>query len=64
MADTQEKAPARRGRPAKRVYINVLVRESTRAAMNRIKARDGVPSQGELIDQLVEAHEAGRRGRA
>lgn len=40
-----------RGRPARRVFINVSVRESTRKAMNTLRLRHGI-TQGELLDQL------------
>jgi hypothetical protein len=45
--------PARRGRPPKRVYINVLVKASTREGLTRMKASENLPSQGEVIDMLV-----------
>jgi hypothetical protein len=41
-----------RGRPARRVFINVSVRESTRKAMNSMTRRLGM-TQGELLDQLM-----------
>jgi hypothetical protein len=50
-ASTTRKAPAR-GRPARRVFINVSVRESTRKALNTLTRRHGV-TQGELLDQLL-----------
>ena len=56
------KAP-RRGRPPKRVFINVLVRETTRAGLIRLKASDRRPSQGEVIDELVAAELERRAGR-
>ena len=40
------------GRPAKKVYINVLVREATRKQMNVMTRRHGI-TQGELLDRLV-----------
>lgn len=43
----------KRGRPPKRVFINVLVRETTRAALTRLKLAGKLASQGEVIDQLV-----------
>jgi hypothetical protein len=49
------RTPARttaRGRPARRVFINVSVRESTRKAMNSMTRRLGM-TQGELLDQLM-----------
>jgi hypothetical protein len=46
-------APPRRGRPPRRVYINVLVRATTRESLSRLKAESGLASQGEVIDQLV-----------
>jgi hypothetical protein len=45
--------PARRGRPPRRVYINVLVKASTRESLTRLKASEDLPSQGEVIDMLV-----------
>jgi hypothetical protein len=45
--------PARRGRPPKRVYINVLVKATTREGLTRMKASENLPSQGEVIDMLV-----------
>ena len=35
------------------VYINVLVRSTTRSALTRLKAQEGAPSQGAVIDGLV-----------
>jgi hypothetical protein len=46
------RAPTR-GRPPKRVYINVLVKASTREALTRMKAAGELRSQGEVIDSLV-----------
>ncbi len=53
-----------RGRPPKRVFINVLVRETTRAGLTRLKSAWSVASQGEVIDRLVaEAASAAPRKR-
>jgi len=41
-----------RGRPPRRVFINVSVRESTRKTMNTLRRRLGL-TQGELLDQLL-----------
>ncbi|MCA3178794.1 MAG: hypothetical protein O9345_14400 [Burkholderiaceae bacterium] len=46
-------APPRRGRPPRRVYINVLVKATTREGLTRLKADGQLASQGEVIDQLV-----------
>lgn len=46
-------APARRGRPPRKVYINVLVKATTREALTRLKASGDFASQGEVIDALV-----------
>ena len=46
-------AAARRGRPPRRVYINVLVKATTREGLTRLKADGQLASQGEVIDQLV-----------
>jgi hypothetical protein len=35
------------------VYINVLVRATTRAALTSLKKQVGAPSQGAVIDHLV-----------
>jgi hypothetical protein len=45
--------PPRRGRPPRRVYINVLVKATTREALTRLKAEGELASQGEVIDSLV-----------
>ncbi|RPH44611.1 MAG: hypothetical protein EHM87_09675 [Burkholderiales bacterium] len=45
--------PTRRGRPPRRVYINVLVKATTREGLTRMKATENLPSQGEVIDMLV-----------
>jgi hypothetical protein len=45
--------PTRRGRPPRRVYINVLVKATTREGLTRMKATESLPSQGEVIDMLV-----------
>ena len=44
---------SRRGRPSRRVYINVLVKATTREGLTRMKASESLPSQGEVIDMLV-----------
>lgn len=44
---------ARRGRPPRRVYINVLVKATTREGLTRLKTTENLPSQGEVIDMLV-----------
>lgn len=46
-------APKRRGRLPKRVFINVLVRESTRAKLKSLRSKYAVASQAEVIDRLV-----------
>ena len=51
---------AARGRPPKMVYINVLVKASTRSALTRLKSRAGAPSQGAVIDGLVAQAVEGR----
>ena len=64
-AASTRSSPPKRGRPPKRVFINVLVRESTRAGLIRLKASDARPSQGEVIDELVVAElerRAARKG--
>lgn len=43
----------RRGRPPRRVYINVLVKATTREGLTRLKGTEDLPSQGEVIDMLV-----------
>jgi hypothetical protein len=43
----------RRGRPPRRVYINVLVKATTREGLTRLKAAGELASQGEVIDELV-----------
>jgi hypothetical protein len=45
--------PPRRGRPPRRVYINVLVKATTREGLTRLKAEGELASQGEVIDELV-----------
>jgi len=50
---TTTATPVRRGRPPKRVYINVLVKATTREGLTRMKASENLPSQGEVIDMLV-----------
>lgn len=54
-------APPTRGRPPKRVFINVLVRESTRTSLSRIKKLDAIRSQGEVIDALVANYFAAKK---
>lgn len=51
--ETAPAAPPRRGRPPRRVYINVLVKATTREGLTRLKATEELPSQGEVIDMLV-----------
>ncbi len=46
------KPAAARGRPARRVFINVSVRETTRKTMNTLRLQHGI-TQGELLDQLL-----------
>lgn len=47
-------APTRRGRPPRKVYINVLVKATTRDDLAKLKANGSLASQGEVIDLLVE----------
>ena len=47
-------APTRRGRPPRKVYINVLVKATTRDGLAKLKASGSLASQGEVIDELVE----------
>jgi len=47
-------SPTRRGRPPRKVYINVLVKATTRDGLARLKASGSLASQGEVIDELVE----------
>lgn len=47
-------APTRRGRPPRKVYINVLVKATTRDGLAKLKASGSLASQGEVIDVLVE----------
>ena len=47
-------APTRRGRPPRKVYINVLVNATTRDGLAKLKASGALASQGEVIDVLVE----------
>jgi hypothetical protein len=47
-------APTRRGRPPRKVYINVLVKATTRDGLAKLKASGALASQGEVIDVLVE----------
>jgi hypothetical protein len=54
--------PPRRGRPPRRVYINVLVKATTREALTRLKAEGELASQGEVIDTLV-AHALAQRSK-
>jgi len=46
--------PTRRGRPPRKVYINVLVKATTRDGLAKLKASGSLASQGEVIDELVE----------
>jgi hypothetical protein len=57
-------APPRRGRPPRRVYINVLVKATTREGLSRLKAEGELASQGEVIDGLVAQALATRSRRA
>jgi hypothetical protein len=52
--DTQLAPSLKRGRRPKKVFINVLVRASTRTALTQLKSSRVLPSQGEVIDYLVE----------
>ena len=47
-------APTRRGRPPRKVYINVLVKATTRDGLAKLKSSGSLASQGEVIDELVE----------
>jgi hypothetical protein len=60
---TAGSSAAARGRPPKMVYINVLVKASTRSALTRLKSRAGAPSQGAIIDGLVAKAVEGRETR-
>jgi hypothetical protein len=50
-AEVNKEAP--RGRPPKRVFINVLVRESTRTTIKVLTKRHGL-TQGELLDHILQ----------
>jgi hypothetical protein len=52
-APAAKATPPRRGRPPRRVYINVLVKATTREGLTRLKAEGELASQGEVIDELV-----------
>jgi hypothetical protein len=43
-----------RGRPPRRVFINVLVRERTRTRLTALKRELSLASQGEVIDYLLQ----------
>jgi hypothetical protein len=49
----RQKKPAARGRPFKKVFINVSVLDKTRIALNELKKVTGLSTQGELIDAMV-----------
>lgn len=60
VSGTSGPAPSRRGRPPRRVYINVLVKATTREGLTRLKAAGDFASQGEVIDALVAQVGSGR----
>jgi hypothetical protein len=43
----------KRGRPPRKVFINVEVRATTRDALHAIKRSAGLKNQGQVIDWLV-----------
>lgn len=45
--------PKSRGRPSKRVYINMAVLEKTRAALTTLKKITGLPTQADVLDYMV-----------
>jgi hypothetical protein len=47
------KKPAKRGRPFKRVFINVSVLAKTRDALSELKKVTGLSTQGEVLDYMV-----------
>ncbi len=44
---------SRRGRPPKKVFINVQIRATTRDALNHLKRKAGLRNQGQVLDFLV-----------
>ena len=52
-APSAQTPATRRGRPPRRVYINVLVKATSREGLTRLKAAGELASQGEVIDELV-----------
>jgi hypothetical protein len=48
-----KKIPRKRGRPAKKVFINVEILAKTRDALAEFKKITGLDSQGEVLDYMV-----------
>ena len=44
---------SRRGRPPKKVFINVQIRATTRDALNQLKRKAGLRNQGQVLDLLM-----------
>jgi hypothetical protein len=50
---TRSTAASRRGRPPKKVFINVEIKSTTRDGLNALKRRSGLKNQGEVLDLLI-----------
>jgi hypothetical protein len=46
-------ATTRRGRPPKKVFINVEIKAATRDGLNLLKRKSGLRNQGEVLDLLI-----------
>lgn len=53
----------RRGRPPKKVFINVEIKATTRDGLNLLKRKAGLRNQGELLDLLIAGQLQPRGGR-
>jgi hypothetical protein len=50
---TGSSASPRRGRPPKKVFINVEIKATTRDNLNLLKRKAGLRNQGEVLDLLI-----------
>jgi hypothetical protein len=52
-SNSRNAASPRRGRPPKKVFINVEIKATTRDNLNLLKRKSGLRNQGEVLDFLI-----------
>lgn len=52
-SESRASSAPRRGRPPKKVFINVEIKATTRDNLNLLKRKAGLRNQGEVLDLLI-----------